>query len=94
MEGHRIISGLETLAQTVPLIMARDVLANRCGPCFLPMESDNLGTVGTVNNMFSTKWPMAYFTTQTSLVESPPWPVSPERAGREINVSLSTSRKC
>ena len=60
LEGHRIISGLETLAQTVLLIMSRDVLTNRCGPCFLPFESDNQGTVGIVNKMFSSKWPMAY----------------------------------
>ena len=61
IEGHRIIAGLETLAQTVLLVMARDFLANSCGPCFLPMESDNAPTVGAVNTIFSNKWPLAHF---------------------------------
>ena len=61
LEGHRIIAGLETLAQTVLLVMTRDFLAHRCGPCYLPVESDNAPTVGALNKIFSNKWPMAYF---------------------------------
>ena len=41
--------------------MARDFLANSCGPCYLPMESDNAPTVGAVNKIFSNKWPLAHF---------------------------------
>ena len=61
IEGHRIIAGLETLAQTVLLVMARDLLANCCGPCYLPVESDNAPTVGALNKIFSNKWPLAHF---------------------------------
>jgi hypothetical protein len=55
LEGHRIIAGLETLAQTVLLVMTRDFLAQRCGPCYLPVESDNAPTVGALNKIFSNK---------------------------------------
>ena len=58
---QKIISGLETLAQTALLVAMHREGGLRSGTFTAHLQSDNAPTVGGVNKLCSSAWPQAFF---------------------------------